>query len=69
LTLEEEYDVDRLCEIFEEKRRVVVRAEFAGSGKSYACKHLKNRGHSCGLRVSDEQAVSANHRGRRGWTP
>jgi hypothetical protein len=76
LTLQEEYDVDKICEIFEEKRRVVVRAEFAGSGKSHACKHMQKRGHNvvfvcptnklCQAINEDEEtkdikAVTANH--------
>ena len=32
--------------MFETKRRVMVRAEFAGCGKSYACKAMERRGHS-----------------------
>ena len=32
LTLQEEYDVDHLCNLFEEHKRVMVRAEYAGSG-------------------------------------
>ena len=43
--MQEEWDADKICEIFEERRRVVVRAEFAGSGKSYACMHMQKRGH------------------------
>ena len=45
ISLAEEYDKDRLCEIFEKKQRVLVQAEFAGSGKSSACKHMVERGH------------------------
>ena len=37
--------MDRLCEIFEDRKRVLVRAEFAGSGKRYACIHMQKRGH------------------------
>ena len=40
LTITEEYDVDKICDIFEEKKRVVIRAEFPGAGKSHACKHM-----------------------------
>ena len=35
LTLQEEYDVDHICNLFEEYKRVMVRAEYAGSGRSY----------------------------------
>ncbi len=46
LTVEDEYDSDKLCRLFEEHRRVMVRAEFAGCGKSYACKQMEQRGHA-----------------------
>jgi hypothetical protein len=45
LTRCDEYDVDKLCGFFEEHRRVMVRAEFAGCGKSFTCKSMENRGH------------------------
>ena len=34
LTLKQEYDVVHLCEQFKQHKRVMIRAEFAGSGKS-----------------------------------
>ena len=34
-----------MCDHFETHRRVMVRAEFAGCGKSYACKAMEARGH------------------------
>ena len=34
LTLKQEYDVVYLCKQFEEHRKVMIRAEFAGSGTS-----------------------------------
>ena len=40
-----EWDVNELCDLFEAKRRVMIRAVFAGSGKSFACKAMENRGH------------------------
>ena len=45
LTIADEYDLDKLCGYFELHRRVMVRAEFAGCGKSYACRHMEKRGH------------------------
>jgi hypothetical protein len=68
--------VDKVCKIFEEKRRVIVRAKFAGSGKSHACKHMQRRGHNVVFvcptnklcqainrrrRNKDIKAVTANH--------
>ena len=41
LTLSQEYDVVHLCEQFE----VMIRAEFAGSGKGYCCEHMTKMGH------------------------
>jgi hypothetical protein len=45
LTLADEYNTDKLCGYFEEHRRVMVRAEYAGCGKSYACESMEKRGH------------------------
>jgi hypothetical protein len=45
ITVEQEYDTDYLCSLFEEKKRMIIRAELPGSGKSYACEHLEKRGH------------------------
>ena len=74
LTIAEEYDVDKICDIFEEKGRVVVRAKFAGSGKSHACKNMQKRGHKVlfvcptnvlcqSIQEEDDgiEAVTANH--------
>ena len=45
LKVKDEWDTEELCDLFESKKRVMVRAEFAGCGKSYACKALEARGH------------------------
>ena len=45
LTIAEEYDVNKICDIFDDKKRVVIRAEFAGAGKRHACKRMRKRGH------------------------
>ena len=34
-----------MCKICEEKKRVLIRASLPGSGKYYACEHMKKRGH------------------------
>ena len=44
--IKDEWDCDEMCDIFEEKRRVMIRANLPGSGKSYACEHMKTRGHN-----------------------
>ena len=45
IALQGEYGMDAICKHFEEKKRVMVRAEYAGCGKSYACKLIEQRGH------------------------
>ena len=45
LAAKDEWCTDKLCDIFEKHRRVMIRAVFAGSGKSYACKAMEQRGH------------------------
>ncbi len=40
LAVNDEWDVNEMCDHFETHRRVMVRAEFAGCGKSYACKAM-----------------------------
>ena len=40
--LKDEWGMDAVCNQFEEKRRVMIRAEFAGCGKSYACEQMKS---------------------------
>ena len=46
LSVNNEYDKDELCQLFEEKKRVMIRADLPGSGKSSACEHMATRGHS-----------------------
>lgn len=45
LTVANEWDVNELCDHFEQHKRVMVRAEFAGCGKSHACRAMEARGH------------------------
>jgi hypothetical protein len=45
LAIADEWNTDEMCDHFEQQRRVMVRAEFAGCGKSYACKAMEARGH------------------------
>ena len=42
--VQDEWNTDELCDLFSEHRRVMVRAEYAGCGKSYACKAMEKRG-------------------------
>jgi thymidine kinase len=43
--IEDEYNTEEICKAFEEHKRVMVRADLPGSGKSYACEHLAKMGH------------------------
>jgi hypothetical protein len=45
LNIVDEWDVNELCDKFVEHKRVMLRAEFAGSGKSFACKAMEARGY------------------------
>ncbi len=40
-----EWDVNKLCDLFEKHRWVMLRAVYTGSGKSFACKAMEQRGH------------------------
>ena len=41
----DEWDAEEMCRIFEEKKRVIVRADLPRSGKSYAREQMRKRGH------------------------
>ncbi|MFM7989702.1 MAG: hypothetical protein ACKPKO_61355, partial [Candidatus Fonsibacter sp.] len=45
LTIQDEYDTDKLCGYIEEHNRMMIRAEYGGCGKSYTCKSMETRGH------------------------
>ena len=38
IKIKDEWNTEELCDIFEKHLRVMVRAEYAGCGKSFACK-------------------------------
>jgi len=40
IEIKDEWDCEEMCKIFEEKKRVMIRANLPGSGKSYACEHM-----------------------------
>jgi hypothetical protein len=46
IEIQDEYDTNEICEIFEKYKRVVVRADMPGCGKSYACEKMRERGHN-----------------------
>ena len=66
LTVEDEHNLDKLCGHFEEKRRVMIRGEFPGCGKSHACRHMEQRGHKV-LYVCPTNKLSSNY-GESGCT-
>ena len=43
--INDEWNVSEICDHFLKHRRVMVRAEYAGCGKSFACKAMEARGH------------------------
>jgi hypothetical protein len=45
IEIKDEYDVNEICESLEKYKRVMIRAEMPGSGKSYVCEKMKARGH------------------------
>ena len=42
LNVPDEYDTNYICKLFEQYRRAMVRGEYPGCGKSYACKEMEN---------------------------
>ena len=46
IEINDEYDTNELCDVFEKYKRVIVRAEMPGCGKSFACEKMKQRGHN-----------------------
>ena len=59
-TVQEEYDVDKICDYFEQHKRVMVRAKFAGRGKSYACTHMQSKDHKMSF-ICPTNRLSANY--------
>ena len=46
LEVVDEYNCNEICKLFETYKLVMLRAEYAGSGKSYACAHMKSLGYN-----------------------
>ncbi len=40
----DEYDNEEICSLFEQYKHVIIRAEYGGSGKSYACAYMRKKG-------------------------
>ena len=61
LTLADEWDSEKLCDYFEQYRRIMIRADLPGSGKSYACEMMRKlRGHSV-LFVCPTNVLASNY--------
>jgi hypothetical protein len=46
LRIQEEYNTEYICkDIIEKHNIILIRAKYAGSGKSYICEYMKNLGH------------------------
>jgi len=46
IELKDEWDTLEMCKIFEEKKRVMIRASLSGSGKSFACERMQDLRHN-----------------------
>ena len=44
LTIEDEYNTDKLCGYIKEHKIMMIRAEYGGCGKGYTCKFIETRG-------------------------
>ena len=45
IKLNDEWDVKEICNVFKDKKRVMVRADLPGCGKSFACNHMAKLGY------------------------
>ncbi len=45
LLAQNEWSTSELSDLFEKHKRVMIRTEYVGSGKSFACKAMGQRGH------------------------
>ena len=46
IAIDDEWDTNEICDKIVENKRVIIRALFPGSGKSYICEHLHNKGYN-----------------------
>ena len=46
IEIQDEYDTETICRIYEDKRRVLMLGDLPGVGKSYACKQMENLGYN-----------------------
>ena len=45
LLIKDEYDTDNIIEVIKENNPVIITADFAGSGKSYICQRMVDKGY------------------------
>jgi hypothetical protein len=57
LNVIDEYDNDEICSLFEQYKHIIIRAEYGGSGKSYACAYMRKKGYNV-LFVSPTNVLS-----------
>ena len=62
IDIKDEWDTQEICKVFEEKKRVMVRAVYAGSGKSYAASYMEKLGHKV-LFVCPTNKLAINNKG------
>ena len=60
--IKNEWDTQEICKVFEDKQRVMVRAEYAGCGKSYAASYMEKLGHKV-LFVCPTNKLATNNKG------
>ena len=60
--IKNEWDTQEICSVFEDKKRVMVRAEYAGCGKSSAASYMEKLGHKV-LFVCPTNKLAINHKG------
>ena len=62
IEIKNEWDTKEICSVFEDKQRVMVRAEYAGCGKSYAASYMEKLGHKV-LFVCPTNKLAINNKG------
>ena len=60
LTIKDEYNTDKLCGYIVERKRMMIKAEYGGCGKSYSCKSMETRGHKV-LFVCPTNKLASNY--------
>ncbi|MFM7977712.1 MAG: hypothetical protein ACKPKO_00210, partial [Candidatus Fonsibacter sp.] len=56
LTIEDEYNTDKLCGYIGDHKRMMIKAEYGGCGNNYTCKSMETRRLKVLFRTHYEQA-------------